>query len=133
MERFFRIGDNQSQIPSRAYRNDAGYDLYAVGSRVVEPGVMTPIHIGWGVCLRAHEVGLICPRSGLALNGFTVINAPGIIDAGYNGELIVIATSLSERIEILDGMSVAQLVITTNADVHSQGMDRHDKGFGSSD
>lgn len=132
MERFFRVGNNQSQVPSRAYRNDVGYDLYAVGNHIVRPGSVTPIHVGWGVCLRDHEVGLVCPRSGLALNGFTVVNAPGIIDPGYTGELIVIATSLAEHIEVMDGMAVAQLVIVNNADVHASGNERSEKGFGSS-
>lgn len=88
---------------------------------------------GWAVLLEEGEVGFICSRSGLALSGVMVVNSPGVIDAGYLGELtVVLGTLAKESYEILPGMSVAQLVICRHQDVKLFGDTRNQKGFGSS-
>lgn len=128
--RFYPVGPHTSSRPTMAHQGDAGYDLFASGNHNVRRGEVATIWTGWGVRLRDGEVGLVCPRSGLALNGLTVVNAPGIIDSGYKGEIGVIVTSLAKDIEIIQGMAVAQLVIVRHCDFNN-GRER-EGGFGSS-
>lgn len=130
MSRFYPVWPHTSSRPTMAHTGDAGYDLFASGRCDVRPGEVTTIWTGWGVNLRAGEVGLVCPRSSLAINGLTVVNAPGVIDYGYKGEIGVIVTSLSKHIEIIQGMAVAQLVIVRHCDF-MRGKERNG-GFGSS-
>ena len=79
----------------------------------------TLVHTGVYAAIPHNHVGLVCPRSGLALNqGLTVLNAPGIIDSNYRGELCVILHNTSERaVTITAGQRIAQLVITPVAHV----------------
>lgn len=130
MHRFYPVGPHTSSRPTQAHTGDAGYDLFASARHHVRRGEVTTIWTGWGVRLRDGEVGLVCPRSGLALSGLTVVNAPGIIDSGYKGEIGVIVTSLSDDIEIIQGMAIAQIVIVRHCDFNN-GKERSG-GFGSS-
>ena len=134
-DRFYPVGLQTRRIePRRAYEGDAGFDLYTTTAIHVKPGVITSVPTGWGVRLEMGEFGMICPRSGFARNGITVVNSPGIIDAGYQGELVVLLTSLAEGVELPPATAVAQLVICQHRGSEEKGlMTREDKGFGSSD
>lgn len=132
-DRFFPIGEVSASLhPDAAYEGDAGYDLFAQEAVIIYPSQITVVKTGWGVTLEQGEVGLVCPRSGLATLGLTVVNAPGIIDSGYSGEIAVILTSLAGPVEITKGQAIAQLVITRHLDIQS-GNNRFARGFGSSD
>ena len=102
-------------LPSYAHPGDAGLDLYAREDRVLQPGERTLIPTGIAIALPAGYVAMVHARSGLALrNGLAFVNAPGVIDAGYRGEIGVIAVNLdpSEPIQVTRGDRIAQLVIT---------------------
>lgn len=102
--------------PTRANGHDAGFDLRARcedSPIVLEPGMRAIIPTGTYAAIPAGYAGLVCPRSGNAAKlGLTVLNAPGIIDAGYRGEIGVILLNTSDTaVEITDEMRVAQLLI----------------------
>jgi dUTP pyrophosphatase len=130
-------------IPSRSHPSDAGFDLTAalgLGSVVtIRPGQRQLVNTGVAVAIPDGFVGLVAPRSGLAVkHGISVTNAPGIVDAGYRGELKVIVHNLgSEDFEIRHGDRIAQLVITPFLNWQSEETaelpeaDRGAAGFGS--
>jgi dUTP pyrophosphatase len=101
-------------LPARAHPGDAGLDLVAVEAADLPPGGRAAVPTGIAVAIPEGFAGLVVPRSGLARrHGVTVTNAPGLIDAGYRGELIVLLVNLGDaphRIE--PGDRIAQLVIT---------------------
>lgn len=99
--------------PTRAHPDDAGLDLRAAEAVDLEPGVRMLVGTGTRVALPSGTVGMVCSRSGLAADhGITVLNAPGIVDAGYRGEIKVCLINLGGRRVRLDaGDRVAQLVI----------------------
>ena len=83
--------DANARIPTRAYPNDSGFDLYASESLVIEPGRTATIGTGIAVELPWATDGQVRPRSGLARDHqVTVLNSPGTIDEGYRGEIRVI-------------------------------------------
>lgn len=102
-----------ARLPSRAHSGDAGLDLVAEGALALDPGGRGAVPTGLAVAIPAGHAGLVVPRSGLALrHGVTVANAPGLIDAGYRGELMVLLVNLgAEPYAIAPGDRVAQLVI----------------------
>jgi dUTP pyrophosphatase len=100
--------------PRYANFGDAGADLETIEDFVIEPGSRYLAKTGVHIALPDGYVGLIHPRSGLALkSGITVLNAPGTVDAGYRGEIMVclLNTDQSERKEFKKGDRIAQLVI----------------------
>ena len=101
-------------VPVRAHPTDAGLDLCAVEPTDLAPGARAAVPTGLAVAIPAGWAGLVVPRSGLALrHGVTVANAPGLIDAGYRGELRVILVNLgAETHHIAAGDRIAQLVLT---------------------
>ncbi|MGI8650874.1 MAG: dUTP diphosphatase [Rubrobacter sp.] len=109
-----------SESPSRAHAGDAGYDLRATEKIVLEAGERTLVKTGLAVAIPAGYAGLVLPRSGLAIkHGITLINAPGLIDSGYRGELMVPLVN-HDRVEsftIEPGTRVAQLVIVRAEEV----------------
>ncbi len=128
-------------VPSRAHADDAGLDLKSNNDVTLAPGERAVIPTGISVALPANTVGLVCPRSGLAAKkGITVVNAPGIIDAGYRGEIkvVLLNTDSTHECRIARGDRIAQLVITpvaTPVPVVVDSLDdaeRGAKGFGSS-
>nr|WP_232958946.1 dUTP diphosphatase [Corynebacterium marambiense] len=111
--RFLRL-DTGAVIPRRAHRGDAGVDLAALERTVIEPGERALVGTGLAIALPLGYVGLIHPRSGLALRyGLSIVNTPGTIDADYRGEIKVCLINLDPRepITIEPGDRIAQLVI----------------------
>jgi dUTP diphosphatase len=114
-----RLRDD-AQIPTQAYAGDAGLDLAACDGSAIEPGERAVVGTGVAVAIPDGCAGLVVPRSGLAAShGLTIVNAPGLIDSGYRGELqvILLNTDRSERFIVEPGMRVAQLVVVPTASV----------------
>lgn len=100
-------------IPSRANADDAGFDLSASEYVYIGPGEHAAVPTGLSIALPPGTVGLVCPRSGLAArDGVTVLNAPGVVDAGYRGEWKVLLVNHGKRaFRVHRGDRIAQLVI----------------------
>jgi len=126
-------------LPAYAHPGDAGLDLSAADTTTLQPGERALIPTGIAVAVPEGFVGLVHPRSGLAVDhGVTVLNGPGTIDAGYRGEIKVLLVNLGqEAVEVRHGQRIAQLVLmpVSLVDVHE--VDRLDMtprgagGFGS--
>jgi dUTP pyrophosphatase len=130
-----------AQLPSRAHEGDAGLDLYACEEGHIGPGERWSIGTGVGVEIPEGHAGLVLPRSGLARDhGIALVNAPGLIDSGYRGELrvLLLNTDPAETFRVEPGDRIAQLVLTpiVIADVaETQTLSeslRGEGGFGSS-
>ncbi len=104
----------RAQLPRRAYPGDAGLDLYALEEAVLEPGERASVRTGIAVEIPEGQAGLVLPRSGLAArHGIALVNAPGLIDAGYRGEIrvLLLNTDRSAAFELSPGDRIAQLVL----------------------
>ena len=107
-------------LPSQAYDGDAGLDLAACERLELGPGQRGVVGTGIAVAIPEGWAGLVLPRSGLAAkHGLTLVNAPGLIDAGYRGEVRVILLNTDERepFVVEPGMRIAQLVLVEVASV----------------
>jgi len=128
-------------LPTRAYEGDAGLDLVA-GERVeLGPGERAAVGTGLTVAIPDGHAGFVQPRSGLAArHGITVLNSPGLVDAGYRGELkvVLLNTDRDEPFVVEPGMRIAQLVVIPVAlpepteVAELPGSERGERGFGSS-
>jgi dUTP pyrophosphatase len=128
-------------LPRRAHPGDAGLDLAAADPVVLGGGQRCAVGTGLVVAIPPGWVGLVHPRSGMALRrGVTVVNAPGTIDAGYRGELRVALVNLSPRDVLIEaGERIAQLVVQEVAlwdveeadDLVADATSRGSGGFGS--
>ena len=101
-------------LPSQAYDGDAGLDLAACERLELAPGERAVVGTGLAVAIPDGHAGLVLPRSGLAArHGITIVNAPGLIDAGYRGEVkvVLLNTDREERFTVEPGMRIAQLVV----------------------
>jgi len=101
-------------LPSQAYEGDAGLDLAACERLELAPGERGIVGTGLAVAVPEGWAGLVLPRSGLAArHGITVVNSPGLIDAGYRGELkvIMLNTDKHKAFVVEPGMRIAQLVL----------------------
>jgi dUTP pyrophosphatase len=101
-------------IPSYAHHNDAGADLTSVEDVTLQPGERRLVHTGIAIALPDDLVALVHPRSGLALkHGIGMVNAPGTIDAGYRGEIMVLLINHDQHVAVTlpAGTRIAQLVI----------------------
>jgi dUTP pyrophosphatase len=112
-----------AQMPVRAHEDDAAFDLRADEAAVLAPGQRTTVRTGVALALAPGTAGLVLGRSGLAAkHGIMVLNAPGLIDPGYRGEVMVILlnTDISTPFEIDRGDRIAQLLIleTTASTLH---------------
>ena len=123
-----------------AHAGDAGADLMAAEAVTLEPFARALVPTGVAIALPAGYVGLVHPRSGLAVRqGVTVLNAPGTIDAGYRGEIKVPLINLdpTHTVRLEAGDRIAQLVIqryvraTFVPAARLPGSDRAERGFGS--
>jgi dUTP pyrophosphatase len=101
-------------VPERAYAGDAGLDLAACERAELGPGERAVVGTGLAVAIPNGYAGFVQPRSGLAArHGISVVNAPGLIDSGYRGEVrvVLLNTDLAEAFVIEPGMRIAQLVV----------------------
>ncbi len=108
--------DERATLPRRAYPGDAGLDLNALEECVLAPGERAAVPTGIAVEIPEGEAGLVLPRSGLAArHGIALVNAPGLIDAGYRGEIrvLLLNTDRSEPFRIEAGARIAQLVLVS--------------------
>lgn len=105
--------DSMYPTPRFAHAGDAGADLTAAEPATIEPGGRALVSAGFSMAIPDGFAGLVLPRSGLAVrSGVTVLNAPGLIDAGYRGEVKVALINHShEDFEVSVGDRIAQLVI----------------------
>jgi dUTP pyrophosphatase len=136
----FRKLRPEAKLPGAQHPGDAGLDLCAAVDVVVEPGERVMIPTGVAVAIPEGHAGLVLPRSGLASkHGLTMANSPGLIDAGYRGEVICAAINLDREhaVKILVGDRIAQLVIVDLPAVEPAWVDelpestRGEGGFGS--
>jgi dUTP pyrophosphatase len=133
--------DPRAKLPTRAHPGDAGLDLYALEPAMLGPGERASVPTGIAVQVPAGQAGLVLPRSGLAArNGIALVNAPGLIDSGYRGELrvLLLNTDRTAAFELSAGDRIAQLVLVKieepeALEVHElEGSERGVGGFGSS-
>jgi dUTP pyrophosphatase len=107
--------DRDLPLPSYAHAGDAGLDLVARDGVVLSPGGGRAIvPTGIAIAIPQGHAGFVLPRSGLALkHGVTVVNAPGLIDSAYRGEIkvVLLNTDPSQPYEIHRGDRIAQLVV----------------------
>jgi len=131
----------EAVVPERAYPGDAGLDLVACDRVVIAPGERAVVGTGIAVAIPEDHAGLVVPRSGLAArHGITIVNAPGLVDSGYRGELRVVLanTDRGESFTVEPGMRIAQLVLVPVAILEPVDLDelpeteRGVAGFGSS-
>lgn len=131
----------EAVVPSNAYAGDAGFDLHATEAIVLKPFERALIPTGLAVQIPDGYAGFVLPRSGLALKqGLSLVNAPGLIDSNYRGELKAIAINLDPKNDIVVhvGDRIAQLVIMKVENVHFNEVEslssseRGEGGFGSS-
>ena len=131
----------EAVLPTRAHEGDAGLDLYACEAAHIGPGERWSVGTGVAVEIPEGHAGLVLPRSGLAMkHGIALVNAPGLIDAGYRGEIrvLLLNTDPAEIFRVEPGDRIAQLVIAPIAlaepveAVELADSARGDGGFGSS-
>ena len=132
---------DEAVAPAQAYPGDAGLDLSACERVELGPGERAVVGTGLAVAIPEGHAGYVQPRSGLAAeHGITILNSPGLIDAGYRGELRVVLhnTDLKARFVVEPGMRIAQLVVLPLADIEPvevaelPASERGVRGFGSS-
>lgn len=133
--------DPRAVLPTRAHPGDAGLDLHALEPAELAPGQRASVRTGIAVAIAEGYAGLVLPRSGLAArHGIALVNAPGLIDSGYRGEIrvLLLNTDPDSVWSLEAGDRIAQLVIspvalpvateTSELDSTSRGQG----GFGSS-
>ena len=135
------LSSNLASLPSNAYYGDAGSDITSVEHVVLRPFERKAVSCGINIELPIGYAGLVVPRSGLAVkHGISIVNAPGLIDSGYRGDVKVILVNLdpSEEFEVNEGDRIAQLVIVKIVEVeyvevsNLGSSERNVNGFGSS-
>src|ERR687887_2557052 len=109
--RVLRLRDG-ARLPSRGRTGDAGLDLHAAEPATIAPGTRASVGTGIAVEIPPGHAGLVLPRSGLAdRHGIALVNAPGLIDAGYRGEIrvLLLNTDRREPFAVEVGARIAQL------------------------
>lgn len=128
--------DPDLPTPARQHDSDAGYDLVARDDVVLGPGERALVATGVAIAIPAGYAGFVQPRSGLAIkHGISIVNAPGLIDSGYRGELKVVLVNLDarEKFTVKRGDRIAQLVVQRVEDVawrEVTTLDETDRGAG---
>lgn len=105
---------DEAVLPSRAHEGDAGLDLYSCEAAHIGPGERWSVGTGVAAEIPAGYTGLVLPRSGLARDhGISLVNGPGLIDAGYRGELrvLLLNNDPAETFRVSPGDRIAQLVL----------------------
>ncbi|MBS92438.1 MAG: dUTP diphosphatase [Actinobacteria bacterium] len=134
-----KILNEFAKIPSKSHKNDIGYDLYSDGEYIIEPQKVVLVNLGIAIQLPKNVGGFVLPRSGLASKNLVApINAPGLIDPGYTGELMVPLMNYSDQVyTVSKNERVAQLVTITTGSISFEKVeeldnsDRSTGGFGS--
>jgi dUTP pyrophosphatase len=111
--RVLRLAEG-ARLPALAHEGDAGYDLHALQAAELAPGERAMVSTGVAVEIPAGHAGLVLPRSGnAARHGIAIVNAPGLIDSGYRGEVrvLLLNTDRREAFRIEPGDRIAQLVL----------------------
>ena len=132
--------DRELPTPLRARPGDAGLDLFARAPVELAPGSRATVPTGLAIAIPESHAGLVVPRSGLAArDGVGVVNAPGLIDSGYRGELqVILINHGEEHVQVARGDRIAQLVIVPVVMAELEVVDtlpateRGSGGFGSS-
>lgn len=133
--------DKTLDMPAYAYVGDAGMDLRAAEGAVLAPFERKLVSCGIALAIPQGYAGFVLPRSGLAAkHGISIVNAPGLIDSNYRGEIKAILVNLDPKNEfvIAHGDRIAQLVIMAVPAVTTTEVDELDEtergagGFGSS-
>lgn len=128
-------------LPSRAHDGDAGLDLHAAEAARIGPGERAAVGCGIAVAIPEGHAGLVLPRSGnAARHGIALVNAPGLIDSGYRGEVrvLLLNTDAEQPFLVETGDRIAQLLITPFTPVAAVAAEELDEtargagGFGSS-
>lgn len=128
-------------LPARAHPGDAGLDLHAAEPAVIGPGERSAVGTGVALEIPVGHAGLVLPRSGNALrHGIALVNAPGLVDAGYRGEVrvLLLNTDREHAFELEPGDRIAQLLVVPFAALQPvEAVDLADSergagGFGSS-
>jgi dUTP pyrophosphatase len=131
----------EARLPSRAHAGDAGLDLQPAEAATIAPRERATVATGIAVAIPTGHAGLVLPRSGLATrHGIALVNAPGLIDPGYRGEIkvLLLNTDPREAFEISPGDRIAQLVLSPVAEADPVEVTelaasaRGEGGFGSS-
>ena len=132
--------DPDAKLPMAQHPGDAGLDLCSIVDVEVGPGQREMVRTGLAVAIPPGHAGLVLPRSGLASKvGLTLANAPGLIDAGYRGEVVCAVVNLDRErpVRVARGDRIAQLVIVQIPEVKPTwaeelaGSSRGEGGFGS--
>ncbi len=132
---------DEAVLPTRAHRGDAGLDLSACETVTIGAGERATVGTGLAVAIPEDHAGLVVPRSGLAMrHGLSIVNAPGVIDTGYRGEVrvILLNTDREHAFTVEPGMRIAQLLVVPARAVELVEVSeltetaRGDGGFGSS-
>jgi dUTP pyrophosphatase len=132
---------DSARLPTRANEADAGLDLYAAEAATLGPGERASVGTGIAIEVPPGHAGLVLPRSGLAArHGIALVNSPGLIDAGYRGEVrvLLLNTDREATFEVEAGDRIAQLLLTPFLDVEVAeeaelaASARGENGFGSS-
>jgi dUTP pyrophosphatase len=129
-----------AQLPRRAHPGDAGADLFSVEEVIIPAGDRRDVGTGIALAIPSGYAGFVQPRSGLAFkNGIMVVNSPGLIDAGYRGEVrVALYNSGHEPFTVAVGERIAQLVLQKVEEAEFLATDdlpdtsRGQGGFGSS-
>lgn len=136
-----KILSRDAQIPHMAYNGDAGVDLRSVERIVLKPQERAMVATGLAIALPEGYAGCILPRSGLAAkHGISIVNAPGLIDSNYRGELkvILLNTDPDNSFTIEIGDRIAQLIVMPVPTINFEQVEeltesqRGESGFGSS-
>jgi dUTP pyrophosphatase len=132
--------DRGLPLPAYAHPGDAGLDLYAAQEVELAPGERASVPTGVAIAVPPGCVGLVHPRSGLAVrHGVSIVNAPGTVDAGYRGEVKVLLVNLDREtpVRLSRGDRIAQLLVQRVEQVRVievdslEGTSRGEGGFGS--
>ena len=130
-----------AQIPHTAYNGDAGVDLRSVERIVLKPHERAMVATGLAIALPEGYAGFVLPRSGLAAkHGISIVNAPGLIDSNYRGELkvILLNNDSTDSFAIEIGDRIAQLIVMPIPTINFEQVEeltesqRGESGFGSS-
>lgn len=136
MDLKIKILDSTIPYPKYAHHGDAGLDLYSTIDYVLKPFERKLIPTGIKVAIAEGYAGFVQPRSGLAINhGISLVNTPGLIDAGYRGEIKAILINLDSENDFVvkKGDKICQLVIlkVENANlVFKEDLEESDRGEG---